>query len=201
MITNSFDPLSPETFTPQQVVSPADEPVERLLVTFSSDVVQHALRAYPCEEIAALSTLNGVRPSYRLSHNGRQIAFVMSPITAAGAVTFLEQLRAQIGYTKLMVFGSCGALDSALPEGRLILPTRAYRDEGLSYHYASAADFIEVKNARRMAAWMDQLKVPYVMGPVWTTDALFRETREGVRRRKADGCVAVDMECSGLQAF
>lgn len=201
MITHSFDPLSPATFSPEHIVTAIERPVERLLVTFSHDVLRHALKAYPCEEVATLTTLNGPRASYKLHHNGKEIAFVMSPITAAGSVTFLEQLRAQIGFTKLLVFGSCGALDSDLDEGRLILPTRAWRDEGLSYHYAEAADYIEVKNAPQMAAWMDELKVPYAMGPAWTTDALFRETRENVRRRKADGCIAVDMECSGLQAF
>lgn len=40
-----------------------------------------------------------------------------------------------------IVFGSCGALTD-LPDGHIILPTHAYRDEGTSYHYAVAEDYI-----------------------------------------------------------
>ena len=43
-------------------------------------------------------------------------------------------------------------------------------------------------------------KFPYVTGRVWTTDALYRETRDQVRKRKAEGCLAVEMELAGVQA-
>ena len=42
--------------------------------------------------------------------------------------------------------------------------------------------------------------VPFVTAKVWTTDALYRETRGKVARRVAEGCVAVDMEASALFA-
>ena len=37
-------------------------------------------------------------------------------------------------------------------------------------------------------------------GRVWTTDALYRETRDLLARRKAEGCIAVEMELAGMQA-
>ena len=37
-------------------------------------------------------------------------------------------------------------------------------------------------------------------GPIWTTDAIYRETAGHLRARQADGCLAVDMEVSGVQA-
>jgi len=39
-----------------------------------------------------------------------------------------------------------------------------------------------------------------VTGPVWTTDAFYRETRDQVRARQAEGCLAVEMELAGVQA-
>jgi purine-nucleoside phosphorylase len=35
-------------------------------------------------------------------------------------------------------------------------------------------------------------------GTVWTTDAVFRETRAEVTRHQRDGVLAVEMECSAL---
>ena len=42
--------------------------------------------------------------------------------------------------------------------------------------------------------------LPYVTGKVWTTDAFCRETRSNMEKRKADGCIAVDMECASVMA-
>ena len=78
-----------------------------------------------------------------------------------------------------------------------MVPTAAYRDEGTSYHYAPAADWIAVKNAGTVAAFMEEVGLPYVLGKTWTTDAFYRETRGNFERRKADGCVSVEMECAG----
>ena len=35
---------------------------------------------------------------------------------------------------------------------------------------------------------------------VWTTDAIYRETRNLVEKRKSEGCIAVEMELAGMQA-
>ena len=40
----------------------------------------------------------------------------------------------------------------------------------------------------------------YTEGKVWTTDGFYRETVKKVERRKAMGCVAVDMECASVAA-
>lgn len=41
----------------------------------------------------------------------------------------------------------------------------------------------------------------FTEGKVWTTDAFYRETRAKFEKRKAQGCVCVDMECSALMAL
>ena len=37
-------------------------------------------------------------------------------------------------------------------------------------------------------------------GRVWTTDAIYREIRNKVAERRAEGCLAVEMELAGVQA-
>ena len=70
----------------------------------------------------------------------------------------------------------------------------------MSYHYAPPADYITIRNSDKLAGWFRELGLPFVQGRVWTTDAVYRETREQVSRRQAEGCVAVDMEVAGVQA-
>lgn len=202
MITNSFDPHTPPIFTAEDLVRPASQPLADVcIITFSKTVMDHALAHFPSRAIAALPALNGDRPVYLLENQSPRIAFYMSPITSAGAGMKMEDAAVATGVKRFVLFGSCGALDSALTEGRLIVPTEAYRDEGFSYHYAPAAPYITVQNADKVALILSDLGIPHVKGRAWTTDALYRETRGNMEKRKAEGCIAVDMECSGLQAL
>ena len=98
------------------------------------------------------------------------------------------------------MFGGAGCLNKEIARGKVMVPTEAYRDEGTSYHYAPAADYITVKNADIVANFMEESGLPYVKGKTWTTDAFYRETTGNFEKRKADGCISVEMECAGLQA-
>ena len=50
------------------------------------------------------------------------------------------------------------------------------------------------------ATILTTIGIPHIEGKTWTTDAFYRETKEGFEQRKAEGCIAVDMECSAIQA-
>lgn len=91
-------------------------------------------------------------------------------------------------------------MDKKATAGKYVIPTAAYRDEGMSYHYAPPSDYISVRNADFLAGLFRKNQIPFVTGKVWTTDAIYMETRELVRQRKADGCIAVEMELAGVQA-
>ena len=69
----------------------------------------------------------------------------------------------------------------------------------MSYHYASAKDYIRIKNFDALESLFKTLELLYVKGRVWTTDAIYRETRNLVEKRKYEGCIAVEMELAGLQ--
>ncbi len=98
------------------------------------------------------------------------------------------------------MFGSAGSLDEEKTEGKFVIPTEAYRDEGMSYHFAPPADYITIKNHSKIAEIFRELNVPHVEGRVWTTDAFSRETVGQIRKRRAEGCIAVEMEVAGVQS-
>ncbi|MBQ3159859.1 MAG: nucleoside phosphorylase, partial [Clostridia bacterium] len=129
------------------------------------------------------------------------VAFYLSAIGSAIASGSCYEAHWQTGATKFVMFGSCGSLDGARTKGKYIVPTAAYRGEGASYYYVPAADYIKVKNAGRVAAILDELGVPHVQGRVWTTDSMLRETVGLVQKRRAEGCIAVEMEVAGVQAL
>ncbi len=201
MITSSFDPASAPIFGPEHLYSPIEKIADVCIITFSKTVIDHAIAQFDCKQAANINALNGNRPIYTMEYKGQTVAFCLSPITSAGCGTHVEEVMYLTGARHYVLFGSCGALDSALTEGRLIVPTEAYRDEGFSYHYAEPADYITVKNADKVTSILKELSLPHVSGRCWTTDALFRETRNNAQKRREEGCIAVDMECSGLQAL
>lgn len=201
MITNSFDPHSPALFGPEALYEKLEAPLcDAVIITFSKDARDHAVERFNAKQIAVLPGLNGDKPIYGMDFKGKRIGFFMSAISAPVAGMALEEAAIATGAKHFVLFGSCGALDQQLTEGKLIVPTESYRDEGMSYHYAPPAEYIRVRNAGRVAQVLERLSLPYVMGRSWTTDGIYRETRALVDKRKADGCIAVDMECSGLQA-
>ncbi len=57
-----------------------------------------------------------------------------------------------------------------------------------------------MKNAGRVSEWLEEMGLPYVSGRTWTSDAIYRETKANVDKRKAEGCIAVEMECASMQA-
>ena len=115
------------------------------------------------------------------------------------AVAIMEELIAR-GVKKFIFFGSCGTLSNKIASGCFILPESAYRDEGTSYHYLPASEFIEVNTVEKLQNIFDEEKIKYVRTKVWTIDALFKETVNKMKSRKEKGCIAVDMECSAIMA-
>lgn len=100
------------------------------------------------------------------------------------------------------MYGSCGVLYDDIDDCSIIIPNSAVRDEGMSYHYAPPSDEIEVnpKYIPEFTDFLDELNIEYRIGKTWTTDAFYRETRSKMEKRKEQGCICVEMECSALAA-
>ena len=78
----------------------------------------------------------------------------------------------------------------------------ALRDEGTSFHYAAPSRVIDADplGVAVLGATLTEMGIAFHVGRTWTTDALFRETRERVGRRIDEGCRVVDMESSAFIA-
>ena len=150
--------------------------------------------------MAQVGSANGHRPVYLLDINGKSVVFYMSSISACLAGNDIIEVQWQTGIKNLIISGSCGALDSEATDGKYIIPTQAYRDEGMSYHYAKPSDYMDIRNSGKLAGIFKKLKLSYVQGRIWTTDAPYRETPTAFAKRKNEGCIAVEMELSGIQA-
>jgi len=126
---------------------------------------------------------------------------VAGPLMGApAAVMFLETLIAWV-VRRLLYFGWCGSIASHVKCGDIIVPTGAFIDEGTSLHYhaeryqtaaPSPAITADLKQSLRAHAQ------PFHEGPVWTTDAIFRETPAKVTKFQQQGALGVEMEASAL---
>ena len=200
MITESYDSERESLFSPGAFLGERQYICDTAIATFSGEIFQAVIDRYPHHEVAAIGTVNGRRPIYVIEINGMEFVFYLSSIGACLAGTDIIEMQWQTGVKNLIIFGSCGALDSEATEGKIIIPTQAYRDEGMSYHYAPPSDYIKIKNGDRLAGIFEKLHLPFVKGRIWTTDAPYRETKTAVEKRKNDGCIAVEMELAGVQA-
>lgn len=75
---------------------------------------------------------------------------------------------------KFILFDSAGSLDKEKTKEKYVIPYEAYRDEGMSYHYAPPQNYIQIKNVEVIEDIFRTLDLPYVKGRVWTTDAIYR---------------------------
>lgn len=197
-ILNSFDNETEEILKPSHVTGKIDNFPEVVVATFSDKVmnlVKNMDGAVQISDMAAGCTV----PIYKINYNGNDVAVYQTILGGAGSAGLMEEVIAK-GGKKFVFFGSCGTLDQGIAAGHFIVPVAAYRDEGTSYHYAPPGDYIEVLTADKLACIFQQLDIPYIKTKTWTTDALYRETKKNMMNRKAEGCLAVDMECASIMS-
>ncbi len=200
MITDTFDNLSPAIITPVRKENAPEADV--CIVTFSHEIEKYVAENYASGEIASLWCATGRTPVYLIERNGRRFAFYKTYVGAPVTTALMEDAAlAELKCSKFILFGGAGCLNKEIAHGKVMVPTAAYRDEGTSYHYAPAADYAAVRNAPAVAECMKANGIPYVLGKTWTTDSIYRETRNNFEKRKADGCICVEMECAGVQAM
>jgi len=85
----------------------------------------------------------------------------------------------------------------------LVAVTSAIRDEGTSYHYLPPARAVDApaKMASLLDSGLRNLSLPVLSGPVWTTDAPYRETKGQLAGHAKAGVLAVEMQAASLFAF
>lgn len=197
-IINAFDGESPEIIRSDCMASPVEGFPKTVILTFKSSIIDILTSICDVETIS--SVYSGITiPIYKFRYKEAELGIYRTLLGGPGSVGLMEEVIVK-GAERFLVFGSCGVLDRQIITGHYIIPTAAYRDEGTSYHYMPAGDWVEIPTSARLGEVFDELMIPYVFGKTWTTDAFYRETHNKVEARKKDGCITVEMECASLAA-
>lgn len=121
-------------------------------------------------------------------------------IGAPHAVILLENLICQ-GVSNVIFTGWCGSISPGASVGDIIIPTAAFSNEGTSNHYPLKGGVTSDPDHGLTALLADAFQTEGLsvkQGPVWTTDAIYRETTEKIDHFQHLGALAVDMELSAL---
>ena len=191
------------------VIEPTDrsllsggEICDTIILSFNGEILERVKQIDGVYEGGYLTNLNGKLPWYIYEKDGSKVAVAMATIGAPMVVGLLEELKAR-GFKNFIVLGSCGVLDQSIQADKIILPSSALRDEGTSYHYATASDEIAYDQSLLLTIEkaLDKAGIEHIRTKSWTTDAFYRETAAKVKRRLAAGARVVDMEASAIMAW
>ncbi len=190
----------PGILEPGEIIRSRDVP-ERCVLCFFQEAIE-AIREETGAGVAVrLYSEIGRTPLYDLRWQGERVGLFHPGVGAPLAAAFLEELIA-LGVRKFLVCGSAGVLEPGHPLGEVLVPTAAVRDEGTSYHYLPAdREAVPTPAAiETIRTVLAEQAIPFRPVRTWTTDGLYRETRPRMERRKAAGCVTVEMEAAALFA-
>lgn len=128
------------------------------------------------------------------------IVLAYAPLGSAAASGLLEELIA-LGVKKAIAVGSSGLVGD-FDTKKVLLVSKAIRDEGLSYHYLEPSLYVDTDNDLNdlIKKHLTEKGVVFEEGITWTTDAFYRETKSRIDIRKQEGAISVEMECAGLAA-
>ena len=202
MLLEEFDPVREAVINPDMIYRPVPDFPETVIGIFSHRLLDRMVEFLGGQEIAVVKDANGPRPVYEVLYKARRIGLCQARVSAPACVGTFEDIIV-FGAKRIILTGNCGVLDRSIEDCGVIIPTRAIRDEGTSYHYAPAADYIDVnkKHADEFKAVLREFGYPFVEGVTWTTDAFYRETRAKIERRRQMGAICVEMECAAMQAL
>jgi hypothetical protein len=118
-----------------------DDLPSRCAVSFSDAVYKFAGEV-GAEVVSEFDTCTKLFKIYRTRYEGQEVCFCEVPLGASASVALLYFLFAY-GVEYIVASGSCGVLVD-IPENELLVPVRALRDEGASYHYLRPERFVEI---------------------------------------------------------
>lgn len=156
MILEEFDSNKKAVVEVYDLVKPIENFPKVAVSCFAHVTLDRLVNELDGKVIAKINVANMEIPIYKAMYKGIEVALFMSYVGAAGCVAVIEETFA-MGAEKLILFGTCGVLDALIEDCSIIIPNKAVRDEGTSFHYAKASDEIEV-NKKYIDEFVDILK-------------------------------------------
>ncbi len=190
-----YDAVREAFIEPSRIIQPVADMPEHTVFCFFQDVIRRVCENAPV--IVTLGSEMGPNPVYVIETQGKRIAVTHPGIGGPFAAAFLDEMIAY-GSRRFMACGGAGGLDKAVLVGHVVIPVSAIRDEGTSYHYLPPSREVTMHPQALQAIEQTLLKheIRHIKGKTWTTDAIYRETPQRIARRRAEGCVTVEMEAA-----
>jgi purine-nucleoside phosphorylase len=199
-----FDPDKTALFNPSSL-DLVGNPTKALMI-FDDEVWEDYVKKQDNIKVFSVKNTKGkMFNDFFMYKFGQENILLVSPASGAGgsAMSAVDmELLIASGINKIVAFGTCGAMDIKIAKNTIIIPNSVFREEGVSYHYLPPSDEIaqEDNSISVMNNLFSKLKIPFLNGKAWTTDAVYRETAEKFLTMKNNGCIAVDMELASLIA-
>ncbi|MEI3395730.1 MAG: nucleoside phosphorylase [Clostridia bacterium] len=168
---------------------------------FSEYLLRDIVQKFECEKVGVVSCANCQRPIYVMKYKNIKITLFLAGISGTWISADIEELNVN-GVDTFIIFGNCGVLNKGIEDCAIIIPNKAFRDEGISYHYLPESESIEL-NKEFIDLFKEVLhenNYDYVEGATWTTDGFYRETREKMEKFKKEGAICVEMEGASIAA-
>ena len=172
---------------------------DRMVITFFPEVIESLLLA---GDIRRTMVIPGENPLTIYRFTGKpDVLLTLGQVGCPACAGNLDLFHA-MGITKVMFCGGGGVLDRTIEVGRILVVDGAIRDEGFSYQYipASRVVYTDPRVTEKILSFLEEREVPCLRGLVWTTDAIFRETKDRIERRRSEGAKIVEMEQAGCIA-
>ncbi len=133
---------------------------------------------------------------------GKSVSLVQVPVGAPGTVMMMEAMIA-CGTRIFLGLGWAGSLQAHAPVGTFLIPTACIREEGTSYHYIDEDEslFPDAGLVEMLETAVVTVGAQVLKGPLWTTDAPYRELRSKIATYSKRGVLGVDMETSAMYAL
>ena len=168
---------------------------------FSSLLFNDIVSKYQCSKVGYMKNANFIKDVYIIKYKDVELTLFMASVGACHIAADIEELSFN-GVKTFIIFGNCGVLDKTIPDCGIIIPNRAYKEDGVSYHYSTDSDYIDISDKYKelFKGILKEYDFDYREGATWTTDAFYRETRDKVDYFKNHGCLCVEMEASAIAA-
>lgn len=163
------------------------------IVFFMGKGIDYLVKNHDAEELPEpFPSFLNQRPVWRFSR--LPICFLHGGHGAPQAADTIETLAA-LGVKKTIAVGLFGAFSPLVQPGEIVIPEKAFVEEGTSLHYYTSIEAAAPDSALHRAASSLLKKSAY---PIVSTDAVYRQTFLKERLWREKGAVGVDMETSAV---
>lgn len=148
MIQKHAIPILEFDDNPQAVIMPNHEGLDlqlpkKCVYAFLGEEIDRYAREVGANCVGEFVSATKTYPVYVINYKGEEVCLAQAPVGSAPAAQFMDWL---IGYgvEQIISTGTCGVL-ADIEENAFLVPVRALRDEGASYHYVAPCRYMEMQ--------------------------------------------------------